>query len=350
MPLDAAIHRTYVLVVRMRLGGIRRAGRITLPSHPTPSAAGRPTIGHVKDARTERAALVALLRLSGIKWSDAVLQVLESGSAVSVLDRAIGSTDTLFPGDARVAQVVTDAVAEIAEWEADGIGVHAFFEDSYPAQLRGIREMPPLLFTRGEVRTDTRAIAVVGTRNASADGLRIARAVATSLAHREITVVSGLAKGIDTAAHQAALKAGGRTVAVVGTGIRRYYPPGNRDLQDHIARVGLVVSQFWPDAPPTRQTFPMRNAVMSGYAAATVVIEAGWKSGARIQARLALQHGRHVILTDRVLQHEWARSFAENPGVYVVRGTAELLDAVEDILADMPTDEGLESFPDPVTL
>jgi DNA processing protein len=304
----------------------------------------------VEYAQVERAALVALLRREDAKWSDVVLEVLESGSAAAVLDQAVGSADTLFPSDEAAARLIGEARAEIAGWEADGIGVHAFFEDSYPAQLRGVREMPPLLFTRGETRPDVRAIAVVGTRDASDDGLRIARAVATSLAQRDVTVVSGLAKGIDTAAHQAALDAGGRTVAVIGTGIRKYYPAANRRLQEHIARVGLVISQFWPDAPPTKQTFPMRNAVMSGYAAATVVVEAGWKSGARIQARLALQHGRPVVLTDQLLQHDWARTFAENPGVHVVRGTAELLDVIEEILDDLPTEGGLESFPDLATL
>jgi len=206
--------------------------------------------------------------------------------------------------------------------------------------------MPPLLFTRGRLRTDTRAIAVVGSRNASEQGLHIARAVSTTLARRGVTIVSGLAHGIDTAAHEAALEAGGRTVAVIGTGIRRYYPATNRTLQEHIADVGLVISQFWPDSPPTRHTFPMRNAVMSGYAAATVVIEAGSRSGARIQARLALQHGRPFVLTSQVMRHGWAQEFAERPGVYVVRSMVELLDAVESILRRVPSAVSLESFPD----
>ncbi|MFI1192506.1 DNA-processing protein DprA [Micromonospora sp. NPDC020750] len=176
--------------------------------------------------------------------------------------------------------------------------------------------------------------------------MAIARSVATSLAVRGVTVVSGLAKGIDTAAHQAALAAGGRTVAVIGTGIRRHYPAVNRALQEHIAEVGLVISQFWPDAAPTKQSFPMRNAVMSGYAAATVVVEAGERSGARIQARLALQHGRPVVLTSQVMRHDWARSFADRPGVHVAHGTAELVEAIDAILDRMPAATELEGFPE----
>ncbi|MCW3839313.1 DNA-protecting protein DprA [Micromonospora yasonensis] len=297
-------------------------------------------------ATIERAALVALLRRPHTPWSETALDIQETGSAKAVLDRTVGHSDTLFPDADSTAGLISAAAAEIAAWRAEGVGVHAFFDDTYPAQLLGIREMPPLLFSRGDLQVHDRAVAVVGSRKASDEGLRIAGAVATALAGRGVTVVSGLAAGIDTAAHSAALKAGGRTVAVIGTGIRRYYPSANRRLQDHIAEVGLVISQFWPDAPPSRQSFPMRNAVMSGYAVATVVVEAGETSGARVQARLALQHGRPVVLTGQVMQCDWAKAFAENPGVYVVHGTAQLLEAVDEILSYQPTEAGLENFPD----
>ncbi len=298
---------------------------------------------------SERAALVALLRLAETSWSEIALEIQQTGSAIAVLRRLYGGADTLFPDDKSVDVLIGAATTEIAGWAADGIGTHAFFDESYPQQLRGIREMPPLLFARGVLRPDPRAVAVVGSRSASDEGLRTANAVATSLAERAITVVSGLAAGIDTAAHRAALEAGGRTVAVIGTGLRQHYPAANRQLQEHIAEVGLVVSQFWPDAAPTKQSFPMRNAVMSGYAAATVVVEAGWKSGARVQARLALQHGRPVVLTEQVMRNEWARAFAERPGVHVVHSTAELIGVVDEIVARVPT-EDLGSFPDLITL
>ncbi|WP_431917738.1 DNA-processing protein DprA [Micromonospora wenchangensis] len=297
-------------------------------------------------ATSERAALVALLRQADLSWSDAAHAVQEDGSALRVLGRTVGLADTLFPDTRSVDELVDAAAADLAAWQAEGITVRAFFDDDYPAQLRDVREMPPLLFARGDLRPDFRAIAVVGSRDASDRGLEIAGSVATSLALRGVTVVSGLAKGIDTAAHEAALAAGGRTVAVIGTGIRRHYPAANRALQEHIAEVGLVISQFWPDAAPTKQSFPMRNAVMSGYAAATVVVEAGERSGARIQARLALQHGRPVVLTGQVMRHDWAQAFAGRPGVHVARGTLELVEAVETILDQMPVTAELEGFPE----
>lgn len=154
------------------------------------------------------------------------------------------------------------------------------------------------------------------------------------LADRGVPVISGLAAGIDTAAHTAALAAGGRTVAVIGTGIDRAYPSQNRALQEKIAGDGLVISQFLPGSPPTRTSFPMRNAVMSGYALATVVIEAAYVSGARMQARLALQHGRHVFLMRALLEHDWARGYAGRPGVTVVDGAGDVLAGVQRLAAE----------------
>ena len=301
-------------------------------------------------ATQERAALVALLRQPDTKWSDVAQSVHEAGSATALLDSRVGQRDTLLPDEGSANRLTIAAATEIRDWESEGIGVHTFFDDSYPRQLHEIKETPPLLFTRGTLQPDARAVAVVGSRGASEEGLRIARAVVASLAKQHVTVVSGLAKGIDAAAHEASLAADGRTVAVIGTGIRQHYPASNRRLQEHIAEVGLVISQFWPDAPPTRQSFPMRNAVMSGYSAATIVVEAGWKSGARIQARLALQHGRPVVLTSQVMQHDWARAFAGLPGVYVAHSTLEVLEAVENILRRVPSAVDLESFPDLASL
>src|SRR5690606_11165068 len=155
---------------------------------------------------------------------------------------------------------------------------------------------PPFLFVRGSLSAaDERSIAIVGTRRASAAGLEQARWLASSLAKEGVTVLSGLARGIDTAAHRAALDGGGRTVAGMGTGINRRYPAENSELADEIERQGALVSQFWPDAPPTRKSFPMRNVVMSGMALGTVVVEASSTSGAKMQARLALEHGKLVF-------------------------------------------------------
>ncbi len=203
-------------------------------------------------------------------------------------------------------------------------------DDEYPPNLRTIHNRPPLLFIAGELTgEDARSVAVVGTRRPSARGLTAASAIAGELADDGFTVTSGLAQGVDTAAHRAALERGRRTVAVIGIGLRRSYPAANAALQRRIAGEGAVVSQFWPDAPPTRSSFPMRNIVMSGFSLATVVVEASSTSGAKMQARFALEHGRPVFLLASLLEHAWAREYAERAGAHVVDSAADIAAQVE---------------------
>ena len=280
----------------------------------------------------ERAALVALLRRTTSGSTRIVAEVLARGSALRVLDDAVSQRDTLFPETGLLDALVGEANHVLDGWEKAGIDVSTIFDASYPAHLRDILSPPAILFTQGQVQQNERAVAIVGTRQPTGRGIDIACRVAGMLSADGVTVVSGLASGIDTAAHEATLAAGGRTVAVIGTGITRYFPAENQMLQRRIATSGLVISQFWPDAPPRKEHFLMRNALMSGYAAATVVVEAGERSGARVAARLALEHGRRVVLLRDLIAQEWARTLASRPGVVVVDGPDELMSAVNRIL------------------
>lgn len=280
----------------------------------------------------ERAALVALLRArpNDMRWPDIV-------AAVDARESALALWHELFPPDLldTESEDLTTAARDIATWQAHNLGFLTFLDPAYPAQLRAVHDLPPVLFHRGKLVPDDVAVSVVGSRNASPRGLSIARSVAKGLVDRQISVVSGLARGIDTAAHTAALEAGGRAVAVIGTGITNYYPAENRQLQDEVAERGLLLSQFWPDAPPGKHTFPMRNSVMSGYGRATIVVEAGERSGARIQARRAVAHGRPVILTDLVVKaNNWAQALVGQPGVHVAEGIGDVMTQVESITAD----------------
>lgn len=281
---------------------------------------------------TERATLVALLQElpRTTSWPALVAEVIEKGSARSVWEAR--HERSLFDADAGSPEPIAQAARQITEWRAVGLGFHTFRDASYPAQLREIHQLPPLLFSRGTLTPGEPAVSVVGSRRASETGLAWTQQLAHTLAAAGFTVISGLAAGIDTAAHTAALDAGGRTIAVLGTGINRTYPAANHDLQERIAREGLVVSQFWPDAPPTKKSFPLRNTTMSGYGRATVVVEAGEHSGARIQARVGVEHGRPVILTDNVVRtNEWARALRHRPGVHVVSSTDEVLHLVDGL-------------------
>ena len=222
------------------------------------------------------------------------------------------------------------AASEIARWRAAGMELVSVLDREYPENLRAVHDRPPLLFVAGRLeRGDARSVAVVGTRKPTPAGLELAKAIAGHLATAGYTVVSGLAAGIDTAAHTAALERRGRTVAVLGTGLTRSYPPQNAQLQRRIASEGAVVSQFWPDAPPSRRSFPMRNAVISGLSLATVVVEASQTGGSRVQARLALAQGRPVFVPHALLVQPWARELAARPGAHVVHSPDQITTAIE---------------------
>lgn len=276
--------------------------------------------------------MVALVRLGRRGWSECAELVEAAGSARAVLDEElehISSALTLFGDEARAPDL--DAVAEeIGSWEGEGMRLLTVLDAAYPENLRSVHDRPPFVFIAGRLEPrDARSVAVVGTRRALPDGLEQARGIASHLVAKDYTVVSGLAAGIDAAAHQAALEVGGRTVAVIGTGLRRSYPAQHAGLQRRIAEQCAVVSQFWPDASPTKRSFPMRNAVMSGFALATVVVEASHTSGARMQAGLALAHGRPVLLLESLLSQSWARDFADRPGTHVVGSPHEITEIVD---------------------
>jgi len=282
----------------------------------------------------ETAALVALLRVrpGGLTWAELATEVILAGSAERVWDE--GVDDGLLPRPETQA-ALQSAKADVADWLDARLDLVTVLDERYPVRLLDIRETPPFLFADGALLAEDPGMSVVGSRSASPRGREIAAAAAETLVCRGLTVIAGLAAGIDATAHEAALRAGGRTVAVIGTGIRRYYPAENRALQQAIARRGLVLSQFLPDAPPTKSSFPMRNATMSGYGLATIVVEAGEHSGARIQARKAVEHGRPVILTDQVASGtKWGADLVGRPGVRVVAGPRDLEVAIDAILEE----------------
>ncbi len=184
-------------------------------------------------------------------------------------------------------------------WEnitAKGIRVLTWEDESYPSLLKEIDQPPPVLYLRGEfLPEDETAVAVVGTRRVSAYGKQVAEELATFLVRNQITVISGMARGTDAIAHQAALSAGGRTFAVLGSGVDTIYPPEHRKLAEEISQSGAVMSDYPPGTPPESSNFPPRNRIISGLSLATVVIEAGETSGALITANFAAEQGRDVL-------------------------------------------------------
>ena len=207
-----------------------------------------------------------------------------------------------------------------------GIRVHG--SEDYPERLRDAAQPVELLYYRGswDLIDAPKRIAIVGSREASEDGVRRAKKLVKLLVHKGYTIVSGLAKGIDTAAHTTAIANGGNTIAVIGTPITEYYPPENKELQDLIAEKYLLVSQvpIWryskQDYRSNRLFFPERNATMSALAQATVIIEAGDTSGTLVQARAALHQGRKLFILDNCFRNPkltWPARFEKQGAIRV---------------------------------
>jgi DNA processing protein len=284
----------------------------------------------------EHAAVLALMTRRAVEWNRLAGAIEETGSALALLEEQEDSEDArLF--EVEGARVTLDQLEEqVISYEQEGIKLVTVLDAAYPMNLRMVHDRPPALFVRGNlIAEDERSAAVVGSRKASAAGLEKAAEIARDLVASDYVVFSGLAAGIDTASHQATLAAGGRTVAVIGTGLRHNFPKQNAALQERIGRESAVISQFWPGQEPRKWTFPQRNAVMSGLARATIVVEAGNMSGARMQARLAIEHGKPVFLLRSLLRHQWAQTYAESrPSTYVVDGGEEIIGHLERLYSD----------------
>ena len=211
------------------------------------------------------------------------------------------------------------------------LGILLEYHDRYPALLREIHDPPGVLFCRGRFDpSDQLAVAIVGTRHASRYGLKQAAQLAGSLARAGVTVVSGMARGIDTAAHRAALEAGGRTIAVLASGVLKPYPAENAGLADEIARQGCVVSEAAPTMPPISGMFPQRNRIISGLTLGTIVVEAPDRSGALITARHAWEQNREVFAVPGQLDSR----LSSGPH-RLIRDGAKLITSIDDVLEEL---------------
>jgi DNA processing protein len=198
----------------------------------------------------------------------------------------------------RIVQVRTSVNLEefVARVEKSDIRIVTWDDPAYPLHLKEINQPPPVLYMRGEVVSeDGWSVGIVGTRAVTAYGRQVTEELATVLAQNGVTVVSGLARGVDAIAHQAALKAGGRTLAVLGSGVDRIYPPEHRQMAEKIIQHGAIISDYAPGTPPESANFPPRNRIISGLSMAVVVVEAGEVSGALITAEFAVDQGREVF-------------------------------------------------------
>ena len=217
-------------------------------------------------------------------WRAAPADLAEAGLGAKVIERVIQAREKVE------LEKVWEQIAR------QGIKILTWEDEAYPARLKEIDQPPPVLYVRGEyLPEDVFAVALVGTRRVTPYGRQITEEIAAFLAANGMTVVSGLARGVDAVAHSSALKAGGRTLGILGSGVDKIYPPEHRALAEQMMERGAIISDYAPGTPPEASNFPPRNRIISGLSLAVVVIEAGETSGALITAEFAAEQGREVF-------------------------------------------------------
>lgn len=283
----------------------------------------------------EREALVALNLIEKVGPVRVRHLVEHFGSASEILSAGV---DALV----RVPGVGSETAAAIAGWESTvdlsgelrrireyGCGILVGSDEGYPPALREIYDPPLVLYVRGRLEErDRNAVALVGSREATAYGTEVARRLAYQLAASGVTVVSGGARGVDTAGHQGALSARGRTIAVMGTGLDRVFPAENAALYERIASQGAILTQFPFGRPADKQSFPIRNRIVAGMSLGTVVVEAGLSSGALITVNFALEYGRQVFAVPGRIDSPRSKGCHD-----LIKKGATLCEGVEDILS-----------------
>ena len=281
---------------------------------------------------------IALLKIPGVGRISYQKLLKKFGSPEGVFEASIDEISMLDrisrgmasgikrEGDLKEAGRIASKIVQLG-WQVMFLG-----DENYPEQLNNIPAPPPLLFATGqELGTDEKLIAIVGTRHATEAGELFTYKLASELASEGITVVSGMAEGIDSAAHKGALDAGGKTIAVWGSSLDIVFPASNRKLAEKIKKQGTVYSEYLPETRPDKAFFPERNRIISGLSSGIVVVEAGEKSGALITAGHALEQGKEIFAVPG------GPAAAKSQGVNeLIKKGARLLTSVQDIFEELP--------------
>ena len=291
-----------------------------------------------RSAVTEREILLALNLAQDVGAKSAADLMAAFGNPQALLDLSSSSIAERAGISAKRAEAVVRALQasgcddEIRAAQDAGVRILTRNEPDFPKPLLHIADPPPVLYVKGEYRpTDAIALAIVGARRASHYGTQMAAKLAASLAGIGFTIVSGLARGIDAAAHRGALDAGGRTLAVCGCGLAQIYPREHEELADRIAGAGALLSEFPMAFPVLPQNFPRRNRLISGLCLGVVIVEAAKRSGSLITARHAAEQGREVFAVPGRADSPTAKGAHA-----LIKDGAKLVDTVDDILEEFP--------------
>lgn len=279
--------------------------------------------------------LLSLVSGVGPKLRRALLERFGSPSAAldaapSELRSVPGIGPKLTSALVRARQEI-DVAAEIELCRERQISIVAQNDPAYPRSLAEIHDPPGVLFVRGAIEScDALAIAIVGSRHATRYGLEQAERLAGSLSRAGLTIISGLARGIDAAAHRGALAAGGRTLAVLGSGVLNIYPPEHQELAREVMAHGAVISETPPRSAPVSGAFPQRNRLISGMSLGIIVVEAALQSGALITARHAMEQGREVFAVPGRVDNRMSRGCHQ-----LIRDGAKLVETADDVLEEL---------------
>ncbi len=290
---------------------------------------------------TERESVILLNMVPGL-GGVRLKRLLESFGRVSRIIKAkesqlLGVRDIgegIAAGIVKCASETDSLKKELALIEKENVQIITISDDQYPASLKEIYDPPPVLYLKGSLlSSDLNSVALVGSRRASFYGQSMCERLAYELAAKGISVVSGLARGIDTAAHRGALRARGRTIAVLGSGITRIYPRENKELAEQISNSGCLLSEFPLCAHPARENFPRRNRIISGLSLGVVIVEAAQRSGALITANFALEQGREVFAVPGKIDSltSWGTHS-------LIKDGAKLVENANDIITELGLD------------
>jgi DNA processing protein len=288
--------------------------------------------------REEWHSWLALARIPGVGTKTYLRLIRHFGSPMAVFEarpeqlKAVPDLRSLqLPLQLHPKEIRSEVERELSVMENAGARLVTIKDDKYPANLRKIEDPPPFLYVKGELqRSDDLAVAIVGSRNASAYGLSACQNLGSDLSRRGLVIISGLARGIDSAAHWGAIQAGGRTIAVLGCGIDVIYPRENRDLLTKIEANGAVITELPPGVPPEPINFPRRNRIISGMSLGVIVVEASARSGSLITARLALEQNREVFAVPGMVS-----SIRSQGTHHLIKQGAKLVECANDVLEEI---------------
>ncbi|MDH2917000.1 MAG: DNA-processing protein DprA, partial [Gallionella sp.] len=284
------------------------------------------------------ASLASWLKLSQISGlgNESLRRLLQAfGSPDAVLDASVSSlSQHVRPAIAQAIKQEADnsLLAAIADWLNDPLNrIITLADTEYPEALLNITDPPLLLYVKGRLDLlNARSLAIVGSRNSTAQGLRNAEAFSKAASESGLCVVSGMAHGIDAAAHKGGLQGTGSSIAVVGTGLDKVYPAANRELAHQLAQQGTIISEFPLGTPPLASNFPRRNRIISGLSEGCLVVEASLQSGSLITARMALEQGREVFAIPGSIHSPQSKGCHS-----LIKQGAKLVESAQDILEEL---------------